>query len=122
MVNQRIIETSCLIIAGFDLFGFIEVLLSRSHTSPELHLLCFNNGNVFLKKHIFGILVSFNFVKVQLSHFTIIGNCVFSLYLHSSNNQRYTNSIFYDSCDGKLTKIPKRDFIFARVKTGQVGT
>ena len=23
---------------------------------------------------------------------------------------------------GKLTKIPKRDFIFARVKTGQVGT
>ena len=27
-----------------------------------------------------------------------------------------------DYCDGKLTKIPKRDFIFARVKTGQVGT
>ena len=26
------------------------------------------------------------------------------------------------TCDGKLTKIPKRDFIFARVKTGQVGT
>ena len=25
-------------------------------------------------------------------------------------------------CDGKLSKIPKRDFIFARVKTGQVGT
>ena len=25
-------------------------------------------------------------------------------------------------CDGKLTKIPKWDFIFARVKTGQVGT
>ena len=25
-------------------------------------------------------------------------------------------------CDGKLTKIPKRNFIFARVKTGQVGT
>ena len=25
-------------------------------------------------------------------------------------------------CDDKLTKIPKRDFIFARVKTGQVGT
>ena len=25
-------------------------------------------------------------------------------------------------CDGKLNKIPKRDFIFARVKTGQVGT
>ena len=25
-------------------------------------------------------------------------------------------------CDGKSTKIPKRDFIFARVKTGQVGT
>ena len=24
--------------------------------------------------------------------------------------------------DGKSTKIPKRDFIFARVKTGQVGT
>ena len=24
--------------------------------------------------------------------------------------------------NGKLTKIPKRDFIFARVKTGQVGT
>ena len=24
-------------------------------------------------------------------------------------------------CDGKLTKIPKRDFIFARVTTGQVG-
>ena len=28
----------------------------------------------------------------------------------------------YIYCDGKLTKIPKRDFIFARVKTGQVGT
>ena len=26
------------------------------------------------------------------------------------------------NCDSKLTKIPKRDFIFARVKTGQVGT
>ena len=25
-------------------------------------------------------------------------------------------------CDGKFFKIPKRDFIFARVKTGQVGT
>ena len=25
-------------------------------------------------------------------------------------------------CDAKLTKIPKRDFIFARVETGQVGT
>ncbi len=25
-------------------------------------------------------------------------------------------------CDGKFTKIPKQDFIFARVKTGQVGT
>ena len=25
-------------------------------------------------------------------------------------------------CDGKLTKIPKRNFIFTRVKTGQVGT
>ena len=25
-------------------------------------------------------------------------------------------------CDGKSTKIPKRDFIFARVKTGQIGT
>ena len=25
-------------------------------------------------------------------------------------------------CDAKLTKIPKRNFIFARVKTGQVGT
>ena len=28
----------------------------------------------------------------------------------------------YIYCDGKLIKIPKRDFIFARVKTGQVGT
>ena len=27
-----------------------------------------------------------------------------------------------EMCDGKLSKIPKRDFIFARVKTGQVGT
>ena len=27
-----------------------------------------------------------------------------------------------DLCDGKLTKIPNGDFIFARVKTGQVGT
>ena len=25
-------------------------------------------------------------------------------------------------CDGKLTRIPKQDFNFARVKTGQVGT
>ena len=25
-------------------------------------------------------------------------------------------------CDGKFFKIPKWDFIFARVKTGQVGT
>ena len=30
--------------------------------------------------------------------------------------------IYMHMCDGKLTKIPKRDFIFARVKTGQVGT
>ena len=27
-----------------------------------------------------------------------------------------------ENCDGKMTKIPKRDFIFASVKTGQVGT
>ena len=26
------------------------------------------------------------------------------------------------TCDAKLTKIPKHDFIFARVKTGRVGT
>ena len=32
-----------------------------------------------------------------------------------SNNQ-------FVYCDGKSTKIPKRDFIFARVKTGRVGT
>ena len=32
------------------------------------------------------------------------------------------NICVWDYCDGKLTKIPKRDFIFARVKTGQVGT
>ena len=25
-------------------------------------------------------------------------------------------------CDGKFTKLPKLDFIFARVKTGQTGT
>ena len=31
-------------------------------------------------------------------------------------------SIDLIKCDAKLTKIPKRDFIFARVKTGQVGT
>ena len=40
----------------------------------------------------------------------------------------FMNRVFCESksdniyCDGKLTKIPKRDFIFARVKTGQVGT
>ena len=28
----------------------------------------------------------------------------------------------YTYCDGKFFKIPKLDFIFARVKTGQVGT
>ena len=33
-----------------------------------------------------------------------------------------TNNSTQHYCDGKLTKIPKRDFIFARVKTGQVGT
>ena len=32
------------------------------------------------------------------------------------------NAKFCLYCDAKLTKIPKRDFIFARVKTGQVGT
>ena len=30
--------------------------------------------------------------------------------------------IWIDQCDGKFFKIPKRDFIFARVKTAQVGT
>ena len=34
----------------------------------------------------------------------------------------YMNKKYVERCDGKLTKIPKRDFIFARVKTGQVGT
>ena len=37
-------------------------------------------------------------------------------------NQRQKKSQLNHSCDGKSTKIPKRDFIFARVKTGQVGT
>ena len=34
----------------------------------------------------------------------------------------YVGCVGNSLCDGKLTKIPKRDFIFARVKTGQVGT
>ena len=34
----------------------------------------------------------------------------------------YIYIYIYIYCDGKLTKIPKRDFIFAHVKTGQVGT
>ena len=28
----------------------------------------------------------------------------------------------FEVCDGNLSNIPKRDFIFARVKTGQVGS
>ena len=35
---------------------------------------------------------------------------------------RKLRNLRFKFCDGKLTKIPKRDFIFARVKTGQVGT
>ena len=31
-------------------------------------------------------------------------------------------SLMIDNCDAKLSKIPKRDIIFTRVKTGQVGT
>ena len=34
----------------------------------------------------------------------------------------YINVCIYILWRGKLTKIPKWDFIFARVKTGQVGT
>ena len=34
----------------------------------------------------------------------------------------WTSYFIYACCDAKLTKIPKWDFIFARVKTGQVGT
>ena len=30
----------------------------------------------------------------------------------------YINKYVYVFCDGKWTKIPKRDSIFARVKTG----
>ena len=32
------------------------------------------------------------------------------------------NRLKFDYCDGKFFKIPKRDFIFAHVKTGQAGT
>ena len=34
----------------------------------------------------------------------------------------FLSNVVIADCDGKSTKIPKRDFIFARVKTGQVGT
>ena len=34
----------------------------------------------------------------------------------------YMLIIWQDYCDDKFFKIPKRDFIFARVKTGRVGT
>ena len=34
----------------------------------------------------------------------------------------YIYIYIYIYCDGKFFKIPKRDFIFARVKTGQFGT
>ena len=33
-----------------------------------------------------------------------------------------SRDVLIRDCDGKSTKIPKRDFIFARVKMGQVGT
>ena len=56
--------------------------------------------------------------------------CVFTVHvlfniglnLSIDNYLKYRKEGLYLYCDGKLTKIPKRDFIFARVKTGQVGT
>ena len=46
-----------------------------------------------------------------------------SLFLDGVEWESVASSIiFFPSVTGKLTKIPKRDFIFARVKTGQVGT
>ena len=45
------------------------------------------------------------------------------IYIHTSICiYIYICKYIYIYCDGKLSKIPKRDFIFARVKTGQVGT
>ena len=41
---------------------------------------------------------------------------VYIIYFFSKLPENFT------CCDGKLIKIPKWDFIFARVKTGQVGT
>ena len=38
------------------------------------------------------------------------------------NNLISNRRLSYVYGDGKFTKIPKQDFIFARVKTGQTGT
>ena len=45
---------------------------------------------------------------------------VFGLWCYSDIAPIISFLVYY--CDAKLTIIPKRDFIFARVKTGQVGT
>ena len=39
-----------------------------------------------------------------------------------THTQTHIYIYIYIYCDGKLLIIPKWDFIFARVKTGQVGT
>ena len=68
---------------------------------------------LFLVKTIYSWFISSELTFVYV-HFL---QCTDYIFLESA----LSNSYFY-GYDGKLTKIPKRDFIFARVKTGQVGT
>ena len=64
----------------------------------------------------FVMLGSMIFVVSVFSVSIRVGGSCFSVF---SVSIRVGGSCF---CDGKSTNFPKRDFIFARVKTGQVGT
>ena len=63
---------------------------------------------------------------VLVLHFTLIKTVKISVNVTkvtiSSTPTTFTLFFLSNYCDAKLTKIPKRNFIFARVKTGQVGT
>ena len=88
--------------------------------------------NIFLNKTCFFIHITHSSVNftwfILLSHQKFDDRTLFKpglLWFFSildSLKTRFYYKPIPNNCDGKLTKIPTRDFIFARVKTGQVGT
>ena len=115
----------------FNIFDVDEVLFFTSRTIFLLN--CGDNFSglpvSFLVPYLFGLFKKLQITvllhpkafEISLLDFLTHFRGVISPFSNSVNLVPLAIYVF-SIVTGKLTKIPKRDFIFARVKTGQVGT